>query len=1035
MSDPVRVLSSAELALLRTDNQFTKVRAVILPQTVVLACKCAETKLSNDAVTTITIGSVTSGSYTKVRNGMTCYVGTEAGIDDLGMVRVKSCTATTLTIARVSGITWTPDVHLTVVDEFGLWAKLPTLDLTTIKMDDDIEYTNQNTYMSPTPVFGVDTAVPLTAGSYVYNAENSYCLDGSSIVNYQWSVYTGGDLVSGSLISCGSASSGSMAFTFPAPGSYTVDLTITSGNGKSTTGHRALYVYDELVYKPIDQIKLDSMRASRDDGGWVCELTAFANAGSAVRDRAKVIVLSQDYYGGSGVSVGQISGSEHVLMSGWISGETIRFTREFSTVKFTVSGANYWLKQVTGPSTFLESVVGEPSAWTSIQNMTMDDVIHHFLYWRSTAIEVMDVYRSLNTRLIGGMSASIGSIWEQIYDTAITRMLTYIAVDRFGRFFSFLDPQVIPDADRTSIPTVQALSNEDMTGDVDMKRTVVNPVSLLEVAGLSQSGSTVLMYMSRAPGSLIYNRFGQNDQNDRLVVSSQNDANSLSGMLLAKKNNEYDSVSIELGQINHFVDIAPAMYLTMTVAATSNARGVYFTEKKMLIKDMDYRPDDKGVVVVNLELEGETTGIPGYTVIMPQEPIYNFPETPDVPDIPGWDIVPPDFPDYPYPWVIPPIYVPPTDPLIGAECRDGTDAYGPYCLFAQGEVLQTSNEGMTIPYPTWMRGAGASGSAISYGGSTVSGSWISGSAFYSGSYISSWQSNNPSRYEIQGSWWKLGSGLTTSPGTVFAGSAVAYGASTANNEDYWYTIEALDSAMNVVATGVHDIVQNPNIRTGTFYKSGSGGDVAYIRIRPVTSQGIWSSGSGMFTINSEAFWWNGASECYGFESGHVSGSGFTNVQFTDSGVMVRGHGVSWSTSTLFPYNPGLRMALYYNDDLGYRYFHVTGSSVCVPNQIESYPECVNRGITFSEAIEGTNWWETSVENPDNYLVDQYLYSGRLDLGNLGYKVAWKVHANASGVKEVVSTHDYTYFIEELPLYKMNITDVCLYNVCAPSGVP
>ena len=267
MSNPIRALTAPELAILRTDQQFTEVRAVIIPQQVVLSCRVAETALDNDAVTNIAFNTVTSGSYTNVRNGMTCYVGTASGLDDLGMVRVKSCTEDRITFARVSGITWTPSVYLTVVDDFGIWAKLPTLDLTDVYMDDNIQYTNQNTYMQPTPVFGGDTAIPFSAGSCVYNGLNSYCLDGSPIVSYQWAVYNGGIKVPYSYLSSGSASSGSMILTFPAPGSYTVDLTVTSENAKSTTGHRSLYVYgdESSVYAPITQITLDSLRASRED--------------------------------------------------------------------------------------------------------------------------------------------------------------------------------------------------------------------------------------------------------------------------------------------------------------------------------------------------------------------------------------------------------------------------------------------------------------------------------------------------------------------------------------------------------------------------------------------------------------------------------------------------------------------------------------------------------------------------------------------------------------------------------------------------
>lgn len=1051
MSNPIRALTAPELAVLRTDQQFTEVRAVIVPQQVVLACRVAETAFDNDAVTNIAFNTVTSGSYTNVRNGMTCYVGTASGLDDLGMVRVKSCTANRLTFARVSGITWTPSVYLTVVDDFGIWAKLPTLDLTDVYMDDNIQYTNQNTYMSPTPVFGGDTAIPFTAGSCVYDGFNSYCLDGSAIVSYQWAVYNGGSLVDYSYISSGSASSGSMILTFPAPGSYTVDLTVTSENAKSTTGHRSLYVYGDgsSVYAPITQITLDSLRASREDGGWTCELTAYDSAGSGVRDRAKVIIFSSDYYGGSAVSIGQVNGSEHILMTGWISAENIRFNDQFSTVKFTVSGAQYWLRNVVGPSTFLESSVGEPSAWTSIKDMTIDDVIHHFLYWRSTAIEVMDVYRSNNTRLIGGMSASIGSIWEQIYDTAITRMLTNIAVDRYGRFHAWIDPQVIPVASRSAIPTVQAISNEDMTGDVDMNRTIVNPVSLLEVAGLAQSGSAVLMYMSRAPGSLIYNRYGQNDQNDRLVVSSQSDANMLSGMLLAKKNNTYDSININLGQVNHFLDIAPPMYVSLTVAGTSNVRQVYFTELKALIKDINYRVDKKGAVEVNLELEGETSGIPGYTVIMPQEPIYVFPDPPEPPEVPEYPIIPPYDP-FPY---IPPYPYEPPYPPFGAECRDGTEPVnGPYCLSYNGEVTSSQANGLKIPYNAYLRGAGASGSGIYYGGSLVSGSWVSGSAYYGGSIIDSWQTASPPRYEIRGNFTKLNGDVPANEdkhGIVFSGSAIGYSAST---NDSWYDVLALDAGGNIVAVGVHDQVRYANKRSGTFYLSGSGTDISFLQIvarkpeTPFIASGS-SMGSYTLTVGNDAGTYSGSLvDCGTLSNRITSGSISNSVTSLTNGVIINNvrrviPNGGWN---YWGFTPGTQIAFKYRNpkasptDTGPMalYFHVTGSTV---HQYidKTHPQCMYSSITFSGlpgATEG-DWLVRATALPEDVMpIDQYLQAGWFNIGSKGFNLHHAVRCYGKNIYEWVIISNY-YKIEVIPTYVMNVTDLCLYNICAPTWVP
>lgn len=847
--DPARALTESEIALLRMDGQFTHVRMVIVPQQTVLACKCAAPKLDNDAVKKIYYNTVTSGSANQIRNGMTGYVGSGSGLSDLGMVRIKEAGSdaggTFLKFGRVSGIEWDTDVHVTIVDDFGIWAKLPTLDLNTIKMDDTVAYTDQNRYFAPTPVMGADTAIPYSAGSMVLDGTNSYCADNDDITAWEWKIYNAG-VQSGSTMSGSNITSGSFVWNFPAPGSYVVELKLTGESGSAiTTGHRSVYVYDDSTYAPLTEFSIDSMAGDREQGGWNAEITLWDDAAiPTVRDRAKVILIADDYYGGSAASFGQQANNEKVLMVGWISGESISYNFDYSKVKFEIQGAQYWLQQVVGPSTFLENINYTPTIWTGIRNLTMDKVVWHFMRWRSTGCEVLDVYRCNNSRLIGGMSASIGSIWEQMNDTATSRMLTYLCCDRHSRFFAFSDPQVLPSASRTSIPTLMELTDDDLTEQVAVNRVVVAPVALLEVAGLAiSSGSKVDMYMSRAPGSLIYNRFGQNDQNDRLVVSSQADANIISGMLLAKKNNEWAQVSFTLSGNNHAIDIAPAMYLQYTLDTGTTVRGVSFTDKKFLVTRIEHQFDhDKGTVITEIECEGETVGIPGYTVIVPQEPIYNFPTEPDVPDI-EYPIIPSppefDLPDIPIPEI----------PIVPPGSGSGFDLNGPWLVasFGGGAVIWSTEQfGKTIPltsYEIYGRGSGSSGSGIYVSGSLVSGSYISGSAYYmSGStmtYVPSW-ADYATRYEIDGDWLVRASG---SWGELTADTVYPPPEYVHTDTDDWYEVIALDESGGYLATGVHDTpAEGAYSRSGTFYIAGSGVRIGAIQIKAKTWE-VLASGS------------------------------------------------------------------------------------------------------------------------------------------------------------------------------------------------
>ena len=631
MSYPLcRPMNSTELAAVATgistiEGQGTRIRAIIVPQQTTLSAQCTGTLSTNDAVTNIPI-SVIFGTVAHVANGMTGYVGSSAGARDLGIIRVKSATSSSIHCGQVSGINWSASVFVTIVDDFGIWAKLPNFDLSIPMMDDDIVYSDQNTNMYPIPILGPDRAISFTSGCALLDGSNSYTLDGTSIVSYSWSVTNVGTS-SGSLVAPSSAST----IWIPSQtGSYILALTITSSNGKSTTGHRNLYIYNESgSYVPQANVTLENITMDRNAGGATAKIKAWEGIDiSTVPDRSKVILIADDFYGGSALNIGQVPGCEKTLFVGWMSTEMDEYDRNVSSGDFDLAGPHYWLQKCSGPSTYLDSMTTVTS-WLSFTNLSVDKVLYHFLMWRSTAMEVMDCYPSGNTRYIGGVSMGIDSIWAQLKNSLWTRWLTYMVCDRYGRFMPYLNPQL--QANRSSIPNVQTWTRDDFGETVKLNRAVTPPVSLLEVAGLTGGADNTdgTMFMSRAPGKLSYGRFGDNDMNDSLIVNDQADANYLSGALLAWKNNIYASIGLVLAENNKMLDVAPAMYATMNAAPSDSigGRGVTLNSLRVLFSRLVYRVDDKGAVTIEVDCEGETTGIDGYTVVQPQESISNLPPT------------------------------------------------------------------------------------------------------------------------------------------------------------------------------------------------------------------------------------------------------------------------------------------------------------------------------------------------------------------------------------------------------------------------
>src|SRR3990167_3057633 len=146
------VPSSSELALLRSSPHETTLWLSIYQPDTVLACQVSGTHAKGDRI--ISYDSVTEGSYLLIEDGMTMFVGSAPDKDDFGKVRVRSATASQITIAENSHIDWTDNFYLTIVRFFEINAVYPRIisdpadpTNTLWYKDYDIEYTNQNTIL------------------------------------------------------------------------------------------------------------------------------------------------------------------------------------------------------------------------------------------------------------------------------------------------------------------------------------------------------------------------------------------------------------------------------------------------------------------------------------------------------------------------------------------------------------------------------------------------------------------------------------------------------------------------------------------------------------------------------------------------------------------------------------------------------------------------------------------------------------------------------------------------------------------------
>lgn len=596
-----RAITAPELALLRTAGQYSKLYLAIQVPNVIYTAVLASVPTSTDRVAEIQYNTG-SGTLADVEPGMTLYVGTSAGAFDVGMCRIRlDPDADTFFIGQTSEIDWSAaaTLYLTVVDEFGLWVRPPyKASGAALKMDYDLTYSDEHVDFDPMPNLGPHAVTWLTGATVDVEFDGSGSwVEGSTVASYLWSAP-------------GASATADLAtatptITYNAAGIYRVYCTVTATNGKSFTGVRHVFVYS-AASMPVTKFNLKSNPYwDYDNGGGSFEVTMFAEAMQAeIRDRAMVILFAEDWYGATAQSIGPVTERENIVMVGWIVGESIVWDAEAGTVDFLVEDAAGMLKRIGAQICKLEFAKAVDS-WGKIPGMSVDNALFHLLHWRSTVTKVMDVYLTGDTRLAPEFEAPAGSLWNQIVEMA-KKTFAAPCVDPLGRLYVEIDPQMVPEADRTTIPEVMTITTADARTPLDIPRRTIPEAGLLDCSGLGTDGSgKTLTYYSLAHGR-VYKHFGMPEALDKYFVTDQDDCNQRAGLAMGKKLNPFGRFTLRLAQDNRMIGIAPQQYVLLTVAAGDTVRGVEFDGRLIPRSvELEYDPETASLQTI-LTLEPET---------------------------------------------------------------------------------------------------------------------------------------------------------------------------------------------------------------------------------------------------------------------------------------------------------------------------------------------------------------------------------------------------------------------------------------------
>lgn len=635
---PARALTSDELALLRSDGQWSKLYLAIYQPNTIYTALLNGVPASNDRVYQITYDGGT-GTLANVKPGMTLWVGTSAGAYDLGMCRIrKTPGVATFYIGLTSEIVWADNCYLTVVDDFDMWAKHPSVSSGVLSMDVDIAYSDQHASFSPVPVLGSHACVWLDDATVdvLFDAGDSW-VSGSTISTYAWSAPGSASIADDT--------TATPTITYDTAGRYCVYCTVTAANGKSTTGVRHVFVFDRDANPPATVFQLAQCVGDYDSGGYMFDMVMEAEATRAeIHDRALVVLFAEDWYGTTQQSIGPLANRENIVCVGRITGESIRWDREAGLVHFTVQGLQHWLSKLKTFPVDL-TFVGAASAWDQMPALTVDRVLHHILYWRSTAIETMDFYPTESALYVPDGKTIASTIWGQLQDIANAREMAWAGVNRFGQLYVEIEPQMVAQASRTWA-TVMTLTDDDWTEGIELGRVTVHDCSLVSLSTHQcNAAGTVATLYSLSPGHVPL-RYGEPEMSDRLLSSTQADSNHKAGRLLGWRLNEYPDVPVNLAMNNRMIDLFPRQFCSLTMTTSDNPRGAEFAGNLIPRRVTFYFDGEASWLHSEINFEDETFEQSAVNGDVPESESVDMstPPLPSLPDLPTMDFPLPGFP-------------------------------------------------------------------------------------------------------------------------------------------------------------------------------------------------------------------------------------------------------------------------------------------------------------------------------------------------------------------------------------------------------
>lgn len=632
-------LSSANLELLRTQPQSTKLYLSIFQPQIIFTAQI------NDSV--ITRGAVSlpydnaSGTYTNIESGMTLWVGSTPGAQDIGKIRIRSGQSSFIEVSENSNIDWRDNLYLTVYKFWELWPIFPRIQNSTTRANDivflkdyNILYTNQNSVLGTLICAGPHRAALLDPASNLasiyYSSTGSYNVRGDSL-SYNWS-FEGGTPSTSTAATPGYVS-------YNTPGQYITKLIISGSSGSADVTQRYVSIYKD---PPINKWIMEGPNGARDEGGYRASFKIFENID--IQQNAVVVVFGQNYYGNTLANLGgNAQNAGDIFYVGYIDKDTISYDYEHSEVSFDAVSITDTMKKSSGFSISVQSVAN-PTKWYELLDMDGRRALYHYLRWHTTALLFNDFQFIGTDPRIQFFDSDRESMYDAVHNYMSNALLGNVVADRQGKIWAEINADAYINPTGTFTP-VMDITRRDWLGTPNIEERLNPEVSYAEYGGVAYSGTTTGTFsamIGSAPGNAP-GFYGAIDNHEGMALLGQSQLNSIVGNVVANKNSSFPTISFDSAINAGNLDIAPQEAVGLHIARDDTVRhlkidGLYIPNSmSWKYNSQDYR------LLPNISSKQLVSGIVGETVTIP--PVTT---TDEGGFTGGWDVPPFDI-------VLPPV--------------------------------------------------------------------------------------------------------------------------------------------------------------------------------------------------------------------------------------------------------------------------------------------------------------------------------------------------------------------------------------------